>query len=141
MAALTITEADVSLVRDESAEGPTTHPAAATFPRGAYVSLNAAGQLVPGGAAGSNGGIALRAAKVIGDSVSISRRGLMDYGTALNALAYNAPVYANATTGVLDNAANDGAATPTAYQQIGHVTAGYGLTGPSASKLLRVNVS
>lgn len=137
MAALTVNERDVSLVRNNSAEGAQSHPAAATFTRGTYVTLNAAGQLVAGG--GANGGIAIKTAHNVGEAVSTLHDGLMDLGAALNVLAFGAPVYAT-PAGALDSAANSGGTTPTVYQQVGYVAVGYGLSGPTASKLLKVEV-
>lgn len=135
MAALTITAARVGLVKTDS-EHQMTGPAGAAITAGQYVRQDATtGRFIPGaatnaGTLGTSGGIAIESAS-IGSPVTIARPGAwVDLGDALDALAFDAPVYVNDAAGSLGDAAG------TTSKIIGYVRAGFAAT--TADKLLEL---
>src|ERR671934_2075848 len=101
MANLTITASKVAPVRiDEHFTGP----AAEAITAGQYVRLNTTNGKVEKGNASSAaearaGGIAVEGAAAAGYPVTAVRRGLVDLGTALDGLGYDADVFLSATDG------------------------------------------
>lgn len=77
-------------------------------------------------------GIAINGTAETGMRPTVVRRGILDVGNALNALAYGASVYLSNTAGTLADAAG------TVSLVVGTVVPGYGNTTPD--KLLRVSL-
>lgn len=119
MAALTINERAVKLVRVDESIAPAR--SAQALNAGQHVSPNAAGEQAPGS---GPGGVCISTVLSANAPVSVVKKGVLELGDALNALAFGAPVYA-AADGSLDDAAGAGA-----NKQIGHVMAGLGDNPP-----------
>jgi len=134
MADLTITPASVAPVRiDEQRSGPT----AVAMEAGVvvYVDSNGKYALANGNAAPQAvaAGITLEKATTAGETVTVMRKGLLDVGNALSALAFQAPVYLSNTSGGI---LGDGAGSVSLV--VGTVVPVWGAT--TADKLLRVNL-
>ena len=118
MAVLTVTAADVAPVKIVDQD---TFPPSEAIDAGEVGNLDSNGELRLADAssaalAGNLQGIALRSANQAGVvGVTIMRKGIVYLGAALDALAFDAPVYLSDTTGKLDSAAG------TTSVVIGHV--------------------
>jgi hypothetical protein len=77
-------------------------------------------------------GVAISEANQAGITITAVRKGVVDLGDALDALAFNAVVYASDTDGTLGDAAG------TVSKVVGEVIPAFGAT--TADKLLRVNL-
>jgi hypothetical protein len=77
-------------------------------------------------------GIAIKAALQANDTITIVKKGLLDIGNVLTALAYGAPVYLSDTPGLLADS------DPGEAIVIGEVWPSWGAT--TADKLLRVDL-
>lgn len=133
MADLTVTPADVAPVEIREQR---TLPAAAAIAIGQAVYIDSAGKfaLADASGAGTAGafGVAIQKATEAGEAVTAVRKGLLDMGDALDALAFGASVYLSDTnTGILADAAG------TVSKVVGTVAPAWGAT--SADKLLRVD--
>lgn len=134
MANLTVVAADVALVQFDGPECLFTGPANEAITAGQYVRFNTTNgriELGNGSSAGESrdGGIALETATA-GATVTAVRRGIVDLGDALDALAYDADVFLSDTDGTLADAAG------TVSKVIGTVVPAFGAT--TADKLLRL---
>jgi hypothetical protein len=135
MADLTITAARVALVKGDD-EHQETAPAAAALDAGSLCYLDTNGKWAEADAdtaAQVNGlvGVAINTATVANETVTCAIRGAqIDLGDALDALAFNAAVYASNTAGNLGDAAG------TTSVIVGRVVPGWGSTTPD--KLLQL---
>jgi hypothetical protein len=77
-------------------------------------------------------GIAVKAANFVNETITAVRKGVVDIGSVLGDLAYDADVYLSDTDGKLDTA------TGSTTLIVGQVLPGLGSTTPD--KLLRVNL-
>ena len=127
MATINVNPAQVALVAIDEPLRPGA--AAQPLEKGTYVSLDATGRYAPGG---DNGAITVERAIAAKYEVNPIKKGVLELGDALQALAYDAPVYAT-PAGVLDDAPAAGANV-----QVGSVIAGWNDRLPR--KLLRVNL-
>lgn len=112
-----------------------TGPIAEAVSEGNYVRLSTTTGFIELGnatdaAESRSGGLAINGG-VAREAVTFVKKGLLDVGNALSALAYDADVYLSDTDGKLADAAG------TVSKVVGTVVAGYGSTTPD--KLLRVN--
>jgi predicted RecA/RadA family phage recombinase len=133
MTDLTIVAADVAPVRVIEQH---TLPAAAAITVGAVVYIDSAGKfaLADGSSAGPAAayGIAMEKATEANEAITAVRKGIVDLGDALDALAFGASVYLSDTnTGILGDVAG------TVSKVVGTVIPGWGAT--AADKLLRVD--
>jgi hypothetical protein len=134
MADLTITGTEVAPV--EVFE-QWTGPAGATFSAGAMVRIDTATGKVVGADASTTDtarvmGMAIKGAGYVNETVTVVKRGVIDVGDALAALAYDAPVYLAPTNLKLASTAS------TISVIVGRVVPGWGAT--TADKLLRLDV-
>lgn len=134
MADLAVTAADVAAVRVIE---QITAPAAEAIDAGEVVRYDTAtGRLALGnGTTAAEArvvGVAINSASQAGDTITAITQGIVDLGDALDALDYDAPVYASDTDGTLGGAAGDA----TVDVIVGRVIPGWGHT--TADKLLRV---
>jgi hypothetical protein len=134
MANLTITASRVAPVRVIE---KITGPAAEAITAGQSCRLDTTtGQITSGNASSAaearSGGIAIDAANAAGITVTIVRKGWIDIGDALSALAYDADVFLSDTDGTLATTAG------TTSKVIGTVVPAFGAT--TADKLLRVDL-
>lgn len=137
MTELAITAADVRIVRIEEMlpDGPANEALNAGEPiridttTGYYTPANgtdaAEARVV---------GIACNTADYANATISVMKRGVLDLGDALDALAYDLPIYMSDTDGTL----SDGAGDSTVDVVVGRVIAGWGDT--SGDKLLLVDL-
>lgn len=113
-----------------------TTPASEIFAVGEIVRYDTDGLLTPGNgtAAGEADieGVAVKACTYVNEAVTIVRKGYLDVGDALSALAPGALVYASDTDGQLADAAG------TVPVVVGQVTVAWGNT--TADKLLYVDL-
>lgn len=137
MADLTIVAADVRIVHivEMMPDGPANEALAA----GEVVRLDTTtGYYTPanGTAAGEARpvGIAVNSATQANDTISVIRKGILDVGDALDALAYDLALYNSDTDGLIGSAAGDS----TVDNIIGRVVAGWGDT--AGDKLLLVDL-
>jgi hypothetical protein len=135
MAALTITAADVHIVRmfEMLPDGPANEALGA----GEAVRVDATtGKYTPGNGTTTTEaavrGIACNTADYANATITVMKRGILDVGDALDAMSYGAPVYLSDTDGSLDTAAG------TVSTLVGFVIPGWGAT--TADKLLAVNI-
>jgi len=128
VATINVNPAQVALVAVDEPMRPGA--AAGPIQKGTYVSLDADGRYAPGG--GPGGGIAVERAVAARYEVNPLKKGILELGDALQALDYDAPVFA-APDGTLDDA--DGAG---ANVRVGSVIAGWNDRVPR--KLLRVDL-
>lgn len=113
-----------------------TKPAAEAITRGQYVRLDTSGKFALGngtttGEVGAGSGIALNTAAA-GEAVTALRKGVVDIGDGMTALAFGATVYLSDTDGALDTAAG------TVSKVLGYVDSAWAAT--SADKLLRIDL-
>lgn len=136
MTNLTITAADVAIIEVHE---QATAPAAATFSAGAYVRPDTNGKWVTGSAVaggadvGNTPGIAVKTATVAGEAITVLRKGILYLGAALDALAFDAPVYLSDTEGTLADAQG------TVAKIVGHVVAIHA-DESGAKKALRIDL-
>lgn len=114
----------------------TTAPAAEALTAGQYARLDTAtGKLTKGNGSSAgearSGGIVLNTVAA-GETATIVRKGIVDLGDALNALAWDADVFLSNTDGTLGTTAG------TVSKVVGTVVPGWGNT--TADKLLRVEL-
>ena len=114
-----------------------TGPAAEAVAKGQYTRLQTTtGDIELGNATTAaearNGGLAIQEATQAGDTITYVKKGIVDVGDALDALAYDADVYLSDTDGTLADAAG------TVSKIVGTVVPGNGAT--TADKLLRVDL-
>jgi hypothetical protein len=134
MAILTVTAANVRVVRmfENLPDGPVNEVVAAGVP----VRIETTGHYTPGNGSSAGEaavrGIACNSGTLAGATVTVMKRGLLDVGVALDAMAYGAPVYLSNTDGTLDTAAG------TVSTIVGYVVPAWGAT--TADKLLLVNL-
>lgn len=131
MAAITITTCRPVEVREQF-----TGPAGEAIAVGQFVRLNTTtGKIELGNstnaAESKGGGIALHAAAV-GDPLTVVKKGSLDVGNALTAIAFGGDVYLNDADGTLGDAAG------TVSKVVGTVIPVWGFT--TADKLLRVDL-
>lgn len=137
MSDLAITATKVGVVESiEQASGPASEDVSA----GDYVVLDGASGKVKKGDASTglqaeNGGVCIKTAKA-GQATTFVRRGIVDVGDALDALAFNAKLYVSVTAGKIDTAVSAEAGAQTVV--IGSVVPAFGHT--TADKVLRVNL-
>jgi hypothetical protein len=135
MADLTIVAARVALVRGDD-EHQETAPASAAIDAGSLCYIDTNGKWAEADAdtaAQVNGhwGIAINTATTANEAITCAMKdSLLDLGDALDALAFNAPVYASNVAG------NIGDAAGTTSQIVGRVVPGWGSTTPD--KLLQI---
>ena len=134
MGTLTIVAADVAPV--EVFE-KFTGPAAEAITKGQYVRYNVStGKIEIGNASsaeeGRNGGIAITGANAAGITITAVRKGIIDIGDAMSAMAYDADVFLSNTDGTLATSQGTGAYI------VGTVVPAWGAS--TADKLLRVNL-
>ena len=134
MADLVITEADVAVVK---AIEQFTLPSDEAFGAGEVIRLaTATGKATPGNGSSAGEarvlGIAAKAAEFAGDVVTIIKKGILDLGDALDALAYDDDVFLSDTDGTLADTAG------TVSVVVGRVIPGWGAT--TADKLLLVDL-
>lgn len=110
MADLVIIPADVSLVR-AGQEDLLTLPTGVAVVAGQYVQPTVNGVWALGDALVQanldNGYVTVNSAAHVGDAVTALKRGLLNVGPAIDALAFNAPVYVSDTPGALGSEAAD----------------------------------
>lgn len=135
MTALTITAADVHLVRADD-DQLLTLPVGEAHVAGQYVRLNTTtGKIELGNATsttelGNTYGVAFEKGSV-GQANTMALPGaILDLGDALSSLAFDAPIYANDADGSLGDAAG------TSSRVVARVIPGFGY--PTADKLARV---
>jgi len=133
MGNLSITAADVAPV--EVFE-KFTGPAAEAITKGQYVRYNTtSGKIEIGNASsageGRKGGIAINGASLAGITITAVRKGIINVGDALSALAFDADVFLSNTDGTLATSQGTGAYI------IGTVVPAWNAT--TADKLLRVD--
>lgn len=134
MAALTVTERAVRLVRVDQSIAPGR--SAQALDAGTYVSLNAAGEYEPGG---ENGGVCISTVRTAHAPVSVLKKGVLELGDAIAALDFDATVYAGADGSLDDSDTAADGTTPN--QRVGYVMAGLGEgDGSTPKKLLRVDI-
>ncbi len=131
MAAITVSSARPVEVREQF-----TGPTAEAITAGQFVRVNTTtGKIELGNATNAaeaaGGGIALHAA-AIGEALTVVKKGLIDIGNAMTAIAFGGSVYLNDADGSLGDAAG------TVSKVIGTVVPAWGAT--SADKLLRVDL-
>lgn len=142
MALLTITAADVALVMAAANDGTETFtaPSEEALTAGQFGRLNtttgfqALGNATTSAEAGAGNprrGIALNTVAV-NETTTFVKKGLLNVGSALSALAYGAQVFLSDTDGTLADVAG------TVSTVVGYVVPGYGATTPD--KLLYVNL-
>lgn len=134
MANLTITAADVHLVRLNGPADLVTGPATEAITAGQYVRLNVTtGHTELGNATSAtearDGGIALNGGAA-GTTITFAKAGTIDLGDALDALTYDDDVFLSDTDGTLADAAG------TTSKIIGRVVPGFGTVTPD--KLLQL---
>lgn len=134
MANLSITASRVAPVRVIE---KITAPAAEAITAGQYVRLDTTtGQLTPGNGTSAGearrGGIAVETANAAGVTITAVRKGLVDIGDAMSAMAYDADVFLSDTDGTLATTAG------TTSLVVGTVVPAFGAT--TADKLLRVDL-
>lgn len=134
MANLTITASAVAPVQVIE---KFTGPASEAITAGMYVRLDTTtGKITPGNGTTApesrNGGIAVDGANAAGITVTAVRKGIVDLGAALDALAFDADVFLSDTDATLATTAG------TVSKVVGTVVPGWGAT--TADKLLRVNL-
>jgi hypothetical protein len=137
MANLTIDPDRVAPISIDRANGDITAPAAEAIAKGQYVRLNVTtGRLELGNgstaAEARSGGVAITGALGAGDIITAVRKGELDLGDALTALAYDQDVFLSNTDGTLADTAG------TVSLVVGTVVSGNGHTTPD--KLLRVDL-
>lgn len=137
MANLTITPADVRIVR--MVEMLPDGPANEALNAGETVRLDTStGKYTPANGTASGEarvvGIACNTVDYANGTLSVMRKGILDVGDALDALAYDLPIYMSDTDGTL----SDGAGDSTVDVVIGRVVAGWGDT--AGDKLLLVDL-
>ena len=111
MTALTLSRCDV--VKHFDDDGPLTVKSGEDISnrRGKYLRVDATngkamlGNATSTGELGNLNGVAVSNQKHTGDSVTLLRHGLMDWGTALDAMDYGAPIYVSDTDGVFADSA------------------------------------
>jgi hypothetical protein len=79
-------------------------------------------------------GISIQDAKNAGDTITVIKKGIVDLGAALDAVAYDTTLKLSNTDGAID----DGAGSPTTTVNIGKVIAGWAVD--PADKLLLVEL-
>lgn len=134
MALLTITasEVDPVIVWEQL-----TGPCGEAFDAGQYTRIDATtgyralGNASAAGEVGDFGGICLKSGNINGQ-VTVIRKGILNVGNALSALAYGADVFLSDTDGTLADTAG------TVSTIVGKVIPGYGNVTPD--KLLYVNI-
>lgn len=142
MANLTIAAADVALVVGDSIDGTETFtaPSEEALTAGQFARLNtttgfqALGNATTSAEAGAGNprrGLALNTVAV-NETTTFIKKGLLNVGSALSALAYGAQVFLSDTDGTLADAAG------TVSTVVGYVVPGYGAATPD--KLLYVNL-
>jgi hypothetical protein len=138
MAALTVVAADVALAtKGGESHEIITAPAAEAITAGQIVRwTTTTGTLALGNGTTAPEsqivGVAISEANQAGITITAVRKGVVDLGDALDALAFNAVVYASDTDGTLGDAAG------TVSKVVGEVIPAFGAT--TADKLLRVNL-
>lgn len=134
MTNLTITASAVSIVKEIES---ITLPVDEAVTAGQAVRLaTATGKLTKGNAStiaeGRIAGVAARSSRHTAEAVTVIKRGYLDLGSALDSLAYDAPVYLSDTDGTLADSPG------TIPMVIGRVVPAFGQT--TADKLLYVDV-
>lgn len=131
-----MTDLVITTVRIVESTEQITTPASEVFAVGEAVRFDTSGLLTPGNgsAAGEADieGIAVRACTYVNEAVTAVRKGTLDVGDALSALAFGALVYLSDTDGQLADAAG------TVTVVVGRVIAAWGNT--TADKLLLVDL-
>lgn len=138
MAALTVVAADVALAtKGGEVHEIITAPAAEVITAGQIVRWDTStGKLALGNGTTAPEsqivGVAVTEANQANVTITAVRKGVVDLGDALDALAFNAVVYASDTDGTLGDAAG------TVSKVVGEVIPAFGAT--TADKLLRVDL-
>lgn len=139
MADLSITAADVHLVRFDEGGMLPDGPAAEALNAGEVVRIDTTtGKYTPANGTTSGEarpvGVAITTANYANATISVVKKGIIDVGDALDSLAYDLPIYLSDTDGVMGSAATDS----TVDVIIGRVVAGWGDT--AGDKLLLVDL-